>query len=268
MGVHLNELIAAYTKATLRYCDGFIATVEAGSCDTNRYTNATCNGFIVPLEGTATFSLNEESYNMTPTTIAHATKSMFLRIESYNTTFRYAVIHYTAIEPIAQLDQSFSLQIEQAHQLQLLVQQLLHYEKIPGNLHKLKCKALFAQLIETIFVCAKMNKELEQSDLVQCVVTYLTKHYNEAISIQQMSEELQCDRRRLTYVFEKQLGLSPIQFLTELRIKHAKELLRTTNIAVGDIGEAVGYVDPFYFSRVFKKHAHVTPSTYREQFKL
>lgn len=48
MGAHLNELIAAYTKATLRYCDGFIATLEAGSCDTNRYTNATCNGFIVP----------------------------------------------------------------------------------------------------------------------------------------------------------------------------------------------------------------------------
>lgn len=267
MGMYLNQIIANFTGATLRYCDSFIANVPAQKCDTDRYTTEGCCGIIIPLEGSATFGLNDKTYDVAAGTIAHAGPSMFLCIQAHDELFRYAVVHYEPSTP-NELEQSFSLKIEQHHQLQLLVQQLLHYEKLPGNLHRLKCNALFAQLIENMFICAKMNTDLEQSDLVECMLTYLTKHYNEPVSIQEVSEMLQCDRRRLTYLFEKQIGLSPIQFLTGIRIKHAKELLRTTSIPIGEIGEAVGYMDPFYFSRVFKKNMNMTPTAYREQFAI
>lgn len=251
----------------MQHCNSFIASVPAKTCDTDRYTTEGCCGIIIPLEGSATFGLDDKAYELTTGTIAHAGPSMFLRIQANQEVFRYAVVHYEANKSNT-LEQSFSLKIEQHHQLQRLVQQLLHYEKLPGNLHRLKCNALFAQLVESMFICAKMNTDLEQSDLVECMMTYLTEHYNEQVSIQHVSELLQCDRRRLTYLFEKQVGLSPIQFLTGIRIKHAKELLRTTSVPVGEIGEAVGYVDPFYFSRVFKKNMNMTPTAYREQFKL
>lgn len=269
MGAYLNELMAKFTSATLCYDDSFIANVQAGSCDTNRYTDGRSCGFIIPLEGRATFSLGDKTFELSEKCIAHAAPNMFLRIETEDVAFRYAVIHYM-IEGTMQYarHETFSLNVEQPQQLQLIVQQLLHYEKIPGNLNRLKCKALFAQLVETIFVCAKMHTYLEGSNVVDYAATYLTENFNKPVTIQEMSEMLQCDRRRLTYLFEKQHGLSPIQFLTELRIKHAKELLRTTNIPVGEVGEAVGYADPFYFSRVFKKNAQCTPSMYREQLEV
>ena len=60
-------------------------------------------------------------------------------------------------------------------------------------------------------------------------------------------------------------GRHVTEYLTNLRMNKAKELLRTTQMRSSDVAYAVGYNDPHYFSYLFKKHTGVTPRDYRKE---
>ncbi len=66
-----------------------------------------------------------------------------------------------------------------------------------------------------------------------------------------------------TQLFKRQLGVSPQQYLMNIRISRACELLASGS-GVAEASEAIGYVDALYFSRIFKKHTGQTPSQYRK----
>jgi two-component system response regulator YesN len=69
-------------------------------------------------------------------------------------------------------------------------------------------------------------------------------------------------------VFSQETGRTFKEYLTEIRIKRAKELLRTTSLKTFEICYQVGYNDPHYFSHVFKKQAGVTPGEFRAQVEV
>lgn len=70
------------------------------------------------------------------------------------------------------------------------------------------------------------------------------------------------------HLFTQQFGVSPYQYLLNIRMSQAKYLLSETNMRINDIADNIGYDDPFYFSRIFKKHVGVSPSAYRNKFQL
>jgi AraC-like DNA-binding protein len=69
----------------------------------------------------------------------------------------------------------------------------------------------------------------------------------------------------LTHIFGRELGLSPWQYLNRYRIKQAQELLHRTSDSITAVALQVGFNDPAYFSRVFRKQVGLSPSAYREQ---
>ncbi|MBD8034034.1 AraC family transcriptional regulator [Solibacillus ferritrahens] len=265
MTIQTNELIKYFANTTIQYVDLFVTSLGANEHDHNRNTAPRLNGLVVTLSGSADFSLNGEVYALHKGVILHAGPTMEIDIlVTSQEPWRYTVIHYEAMNGTNSIHKGhFEIDTGQHNKMDYLVQQLIHYEKIPGDINKLKCKSLFLQLLELIVVCAKMQTS---NNVVDQAITFMTEHYTSQISIAEIAEEVGCDRRRLAYLFDKQTGMSPIQFLTEFRLKHAKELLRTTSIPIKDIAELVGYQDAFYFCRVFKKQYDQTPTNYRKQF--
>ena len=63
--------------------------------------------------------------------------------------------------------------------------------------------------------------------------------------------------------FRRCIGMTPMQYITFLRITRAKELLRSTDYSIREISSMVGYENPLYFSRIFKKQTGYSPSEYR-----
>lgn len=265
MNIQLNDIIKYFAEASIQFADLFVTNLVPGIHDTNRTTAAHYSGLVITLSGSADFSLNGTTYSLHKGCILHAGPTMHIGIKATSIEpWKYVVFHYKTLESDIQFGNChFLIETGESNRLDYFVQQLLYFEKIPGDLNKLKCKSLFLKFVETMLVCAKMQTA---SNVVDHAIAFMTENYPQPISIAEIAEEVGCERRRLSYLFDKQMGMSPIQFLTEIRLKQSKEILRTTTIPIKEIAEMVGYQDGFYFCRVFKKQYELTPSEYRKQF--
>ena len=265
MNVQLNDIIKYFAHTSIQFADLFVTTLQPNITDKNRKTAPKYSGLVVTLSGTANFSLNGEKYALHKGVVLHAGPSMKIEIEATSTeAFQYFVVHYKLLESTLDFNNKhFLIETGEHNKINYFIQQLIQYEKIPGDINRLRCKTIFLKLIETMLVCAKMQTS---SNAVDHAITYMAENYAQPISIAEIAEAVGCERRKLAYLFDKQNGMSPIQFLTEIRLKKSREILRTTTLPVREIAEMVGYPDAFYFCRVFKKQYDMTPSGFRKQF--
>lgn len=99
--------------------------------------------------------------------------------------------------------------------------------------------------------------------LVEKGTAYLKKHYSQNITLEELCAALGVSKSYFCYLFKKETGQNIWTYLTAVRLERAKELLRTTNEKTYAIAYQVGYDNPSYFSKLFKKQVGVTPNDYR-----
>ncbi len=95
--------------------------------------------------------------------------------------------------------------------------------------------------------------------------SYLSQHFTEIESMDQICEELHVSKYYLSHVFKNNMGMPPMQYITMKRISYAKKLLQETDLSATAVGEECGYKDHVLFFKTFKKLEGITPSTYRKQ---
>jgi len=102
--------------------------------------------------------------------------------------------------------------------------------------------------------------------LVQQVQNYIDHHYMDSdLSLEKVAAQVNLSPSHFSVVFSQETGQTYTVYLTKLRIKKAKELLRMTTLRSTDICYQVGYSDPHYFSHVFGKHTGFSPKQFRLQ---
>jgi signal transduction histidine kinase/DNA-binding LacI/PurR family transcriptional regulator/AraC-like DNA-binding protein/DNA-binding response OmpR family regulator len=99
--------------------------------------------------------------------------------------------------------------------------------------------------------------------LVKRAVAYLHQNYTRSLARWEIAEAIGVSEDYLTRVFNRELSLSPWDYLNRYRISQAKELLRTTNDNIRAIARQVGFKDQAYFSRVFHKVTGLSPNAFR-----
>lgn len=98
--------------------------------------------------------------------------------------------------------------------------------------------------------------------IVKSTKEYLETHYADDISLEDMAEHVNISPQYFSKLIKKTTGFNFIDWLSMLRVKKAKELLTNSNLTVKEVCFMVGYKDPNYFSRIFKKRIGITPSEY------
>lgn len=101
-------------------------------------------------------------------------------------------------------------------------------------------------------------------ELVLQAQQYLQEHMARRVSAGALASHLQLSPRTLNRRFREATGTTPQQYLTGLRLAAARDLLRRSNLSVGEICWQVGLQDLSYFSRLFRRHHGVSPMRYRE----
>lgn len=102
------------------------------------------------------------------------------------------------------------------------------------------------------------QNESHASSFMQ-IIKYLNENYEKDVSLKKLSELFHLNSSYVSYLIKNETGLTYSQYLTELRIGKAKELLSHTDLSLAEICEAVGFNDYFYFIKKFKKVVGVTP---------
>lgn len=90
-------------------------------------------------------------------------------------------------------------------------------------------------------------------------IRFIRENFKKEISITQVADEAQISERYLRKIFAEHLNLAPIEYLNQIRINHAIELLRISELSIKEICYESGFQSPQYFSRIFKKQVGVNP---------
>lgn len=109
-----------------------------------------------------------------------------------------------------------------------------------------------------------MRKEAQSSSVIDKAKEYIGTKYNKDISLDDVSREVDISPYYFSKIFKEATGENFIEYVTNIRISKAKELLQNSELSMKEICAAVGYSDPNYFSRTFKKNVGVTPTEFKE----
>ncbi len=101
---------------------------------------------------------------------------------------------------------------------------------------------------------------------MQVVKDYLDLHYQEKITLDRLAEEFFINKFYLTRVFREQFGLTINHYLLQIRITHAKRLLRFSDLSIEKIAVECGMADANYFARLFKKVEECSPGEFRKRW--
>ncbi|MEB8102924.1 AraC family transcriptional regulator [Staphylococcus xylosus] len=103
---------------------------------------------------------------------------------------------------------------------------------------------------------------------IQHAVDFINTNYQKHITVEDVAKSVNITRSHLYKLFKKNLGCSPKEYLTYIRMYHGSQLLIHTSTLISDISRQVGYKDPLLFSKNFTKHFEISASEYRHHFSI
>ncbi|GKU81354.1 AraC family transcriptional regulator [Niallia sp. NCCP-28] len=148
-------------------------------------------------------------------------------------------------------------------QLLLKIHQHTYEQKISDSYHA------SAKAYEFIMECYRFIKNMEKQKKdfslnMTKAITYIQTHYHEPIMLDEIAVISGYSKYYFIKQFQHQLNMTPVQYLTKIRIQKAAELLRTTDSSIIEIADAVGYANANYFNKVFRKVVGVSAGAFRD----
>ncbi|MGE6256616.1 response regulator transcription factor [Heyndrickxia sporothermodurans] len=152
--------------------------------------------------------------------------------------------------------------VRQNHQVELAdsVKEILSIKSLS------ELEQLLISYLETTLSHIEQQSE-QGSPIIQSVLHYIQEHYHEEQSLKTLSQKFHVNSIYLGQLFQKETGFIFSDYINQIRINRAKELLINTHFKAGEIGKQVGYSDSTYFYKQFKKSIGVTPKEFRTMIR-
>lgn len=148
---------------------------------------------------------------------------------------------------------------------------LLHYVKFLHSQHLEGNGSTFTQhqmlLLLIQLLQEKHGSQLNLDRRVSAAKQFLEEHFSRPVSTTELSSIAHLSTRQLNDLFRNQVGMTPHQYLTELRMKESWRLLEQSDLSVQRIADAVGYTSLSSFSDRFARHFGKSPSYFRRKSK-
>ncbi len=109
------------------------------------------------------------------------------------------------------------------------------------------------------------EKDLRDGERAKVMLQYIQEHYSEEISLVKIAESAHICESECLRCFRNVIGYSPIQYVKQIRIQKAAEMLLCTNWKISDIGQKCGFQEMSYFAKTFRELKGCTPNVFRKR---
>ncbi len=144
-----------------------------------------------------------------------------------------------------------------------------HFEEILSGFSEsraLRRRSSALELERLFLVLARYLERGEKKPLSRSI-SYIHESYTREISIPELAKMENLSVSRYNAVFRQLMGSSPVKYISDLRMQNACEFLALTDLSIKQIGSSVGYPDPHFFSKQFKRYIGSSPKEYRQRLK-
>ncbi|WP_019908828.1 AraC family transcriptional regulator [Paenibacillus sp. HW567] len=272
----INDLIVIWNHVNCKVIDIRRITIRAGESIRSYYVPS--NLFLMSIRGNATAKLGREVYRMQRFTVLHAGKGALLDIAAGSEGLEYYSVYYkVSVNPpvpselaapfgqVHPLDYSYSITPDNPVALHRILREMFKDWGKRQPLMHLRVRTLLYQFVHELLHQMQMHGvSPAKRDLAAQVAAIIHEHYAESITLESLSESLNYSVPHLSAFFKIRTGLSPIDYLIKVRMDKAAALLLETDATLKEIADGVGYQDPSYLGRMFKKYKGVSPIRYRE----
>ncbi|MDF2724601.1 MAG: AraC family transcriptional regulator [Paenibacillus sp.] len=138
----------------------------------------------------------------------------------------------------------------------------------PSRWERLRGQTLFQEMMYLLFNEAETASTDDLDAALEQVKLYLDAHYQENPSIEQLAHQIGVSSRHFRRAFKLRFGISAIDYVTDLKMAHAKRHMTAVKPNMADIARQVGYQDESHFRRTFKNRTGITPALYVKNRQL
>lgn len=142
---------------------------------------------------------------------------------------------------------------------------LISYQEIEKKTTNEDILAYAQQMIKDIARHIEADKTGSSHATILELLAYIEEHYQEDIGLNELADLVGMSTAYLSVLFKSEVGTSYVKYLTDLRVKHAKKLLKE-GYKVSEVSELVGYNNYRYFCDIFKRHVGKTPNEYKHNY--
>jgi AraC-like DNA-binding protein len=122
-------------------------------------------------------------------------------------------------------------------------------------------------MLSHLGLAQRLHQEEKAKAYYDQAVLYMQQKLEMNITLDELAEHTRISRQHLNYVFRKATGITPIDYYLRLKMQRACQMLDLTDQTIKEVSLALGFGDPFYFSRLFKKMIGLSPTQYRSQLR-
>ncbi|WP_185601349.1 helix-turn-helix domain-containing protein [Paenibacillus sp. 598K] len=229
------------------------------------------SGFLFAFEGEASIALDGTEYRLHPGEVCHGSEGERLVLTPCGEDrFEYVLIHYRVCywpeRDGEAFPRHFVLCPGERPRIAELVEQLHQIAVIPGKLTAFRKKELFMSVLYELLSASQHSSwGASHLEAIERTILYIHAHYAEPLSLDQLARLQGITVRQLSYWFYKIIGIRPIDYVIQYRINKASEMLTMSHTPIGEIAASVGYDDPQYFSRVYRRHTGLSPREARSK---
>lgn len=264
-----NDLIKDFYTTAIGYYP------HASYHDRKRKTGSNEYILLYCVEGSGEIGLSDEKYTLKPNSfiiippgIRHHYRSseknpwtiFWTHILGKNADLLYTKYIHTYTSPVVSIPRS-----EQIQKNFMKIMNILEsgYELTGLEYANLTLFNIVTQMVYQMAIDASETK----TDVITSSISFLNNNLDKNLKVEDLAEEQNLSVSRYSELFKKKTGYSPLQYFNKLKIEKSCQYLYFTDLGIKEICAKIGYYDPYYYSRAFKKLMGIPPSKYRKLYQ-
>lgn len=176
--------------------------------------------------------------------------------------------HFAIIEFESEVvcDEIFKFPVNNSEKILRLFKELEYKRTLKKPMYEAESiRDTYSILLMLTQTMSKKYLPAEKLNKISPALDYIAKNYNTDIKNDDLARLTGISTVYFRKLFTEVVGTSPITYIHELRIKKAKEMLKSDYSSIAEIAQSLGYLNIYDFSRAFKKHVGISPSKYEKQ---